>query len=202
MADPQQIESHRQLLVEGRDPFNFFEALLEHLHISDVQVQSFGGIKDLRAFLLAFVNLPGFRHGVQSIGIVRDAESSAESAFASVRSSVENARLPVPEKPLLRSDGSPSVTVLILPDSQSPGMLETLLCRTFADSDENRCIDNFFACVTRSGFVLRRPWKARVHAYIATRSDPHVSVGVAARRGYWDLNHDALLPVQTFLRRL
>ena len=96
MAEPQQIEKPRQLLVEGRDPFNFFGALSNHLDLSDIQVQDFGGISDLRAFLLAFVNLPGFRHRVRSMGIVRDAESSADAAFASVRSSVERAGLPVP----------------------------------------------------------------------------------------------------------
>lgn len=122
MPDPQQIESRRQLLVEGRDPFNFFRAMLDHLGGLELQIQDYGGISDLRAFLRGYVNGPGFRD-VQSIGIVRDAESSAESAFASVRSSVENAGLTVPEKPLHRSDGSPSVTVLILPDSKHPGML-------------------------------------------------------------------------------
>lgn len=202
VAEPQQIEKPRQLLVEGRDPFNFFGALSNHLDISDIQVQDFGGISDLRAFLLAFVNLPEFRRRVQSMGIVRDAESSADAAFASVRSSVERAGLPVPEKPLLRSDGSPSVTVLILPDSQTPGMLETLLCQTFADSDESRCIDNFFACVAQTGCEPKRPAKARVHAYLATKSEPHVSVGVAARKRYWDLNHSALREVRSFLTEL
>lgn len=39
-----------------------------------------------------------------------------------------------------------------------------------------------------------------MHAYLATRDDPHVSVGVAARKGYWDLNHSALREVRSFLK--
>ena len=42
--------------------------------------------------------------------------------------------------------------------------------------------------------------KARAHAFIATKPDPHVSVGVAARKKYWNLDHPALTPVCDFLR--
>lgn len=202
MGDPQQIEHPVQLLVEGKDDANFFRAMLTHLSITGVQLQDYGGVKALRGFLLAFVNLPDFHHRVQSIGIVQDAERSAQSAFRAVRSAVENAGLSPAEKPLERSGASPSVTVLILPDSGQAGMLETLLCRTFVDSDVNRCIDGFFACFAQTGGELKKPEKARAHAYLATRSDPHVSVGIAAQKGYWRLDHHALTEVRSFLRQL
>lgn len=202
MARAIQIESETQLLVEGRDECNFFEAFIEHLsqeHL-DIQIHDFGGVNGLRGFLRAFVLSPGFESTVRSIGIVRDAETCAESAFQSVRSSLETAGLPLPAQPGYPTDSNPKVTVLILPGDNRPGMLETLLCGSFKDSPEDLCIDDFLNCVNAiPGISVDRPYKARAHAYLATKPDPHVSVGVAAKNGYWDLDHPVLDEVRSFL---
>lgn len=47
------IEAPTQLLVEGNDQRNFFEAFAGHLGFHDVQVRSFGGVDELGAFLEA-----------------------------------------------------------------------------------------------------------------------------------------------------
>ena len=121
-------------------------------------------------------------------------------AFQSVRSSLQNAGLSIPALPGDRTDTKPSVTVLILPGDNRPGMLETLLCESFKDEPENRCIDGFFDCFESiPGMSIDRPYKARAHAYLATRPDPHVSVGVAAKNGYWNLDHPVLGDVRDFL---
>jgi hypothetical protein len=202
MARAKQIESEIQLLVEGKDEYNFFEAIIEHLsqeHL-DIQIHDFGGVNRLRGFLRAFVLSPGFESTVRSIGIVRDAETCAVSAFQSVRSSLENAGLPSPAQPGYPTDSDPKVTVLILPGDNRPGMLETLLCESFKDSPEDQCIDGFLNCVNAiSGISVDRPYKARAHAYLATKPDPHVSVGVAAKNGYWDLDHPVLGDVRSFV---
>ena len=202
MARAIQIESEIQLLVEGRDECNFFEAFIEHLSLEHVEIQlhDFGGVDGLRGFLRAFAAAPGFESNVRSIGIVRDAETSAESAFQSVRSSLQNAGLSLPVLPGDRTDTKPSVTVLILPGDNRPGMLETLLCESFKDEPENRCIDGFFDCFESiPDMSIDRPYKARAHAYLATRPDPHVYVGVAAKNGYWNLDHPVLGDVRDFL---
>ena len=188
-----------QLLVEGNDQRNFFEAFIEHLSLDNIQIQNFGGVKELRGFLLALASAPGFRETVQSVGIVRDAETSAQDALQSVQSSLSNARLPMPNQP----GGSPAVTVLILPGDNRPGMLETLLNETFANTPEEACINAFFECVEdASGVSIQRPHKARAQAYLATKPEPHLSVGVAAKRDYWDLDHDVFSRVRQFLRDL
>lgn len=190
------------LLVEGNDPRNFFEAFVRHLSIDNIQIQNFGGITQLRDFLEGLVGATGFRV-VESIGIVRDAETSAAGAFQSVQSSLKNAALPVPNRPERRTDTSPAVTVLILPGNDQQGMLETLLCESFAGTPENDCIDAFFACVDAlPNASIKRPEKARAHAYLTTKSDPHLSVGVAAKRNYWDLDHPIFDRVRDFLKTL
>lgn len=74
---PERIRQPAQLVVEGKDAYNFFGAFIENLELVDIQVQNFGGVTDLSGFLDAFVKAPGFE-AVSSIGIVRDAERRAE----------------------------------------------------------------------------------------------------------------------------
>lgn len=202
MPEPQDIRTGVQLLVEGNDPRNFFEALVRHMGLDDIQVQNFGGNDELRGFLRAFVLTSGFRD-VGSLGIVRDAEADAQDAFKRVQSALRNAELPVPDAIDLRVEGPPSVSALILPGGGRPGMLETLLCETFAGSAEDDCVTEFLDCAgALRGAAITRPDKARAHAWLATQPEPHFSVGYAAQRGYWDLAHSALGGVRDFLRAL
>ena len=194
------IKRKIQLLVEGKDQLHFFEKYIEHLSLTDVQIQNFGGVDELRDFLLGFANMPNFQN-VQSVGIVRDAETSADGAFQSVRASLKNAGLSVPDSPEEPSGTSPMVTVLILPGENRPGMLETLLCESFANTSVNRCIDNFFTCVNDLRDVsITKEDKARARVYLTTKPQPHVSVGVAAQKGYWDFEHGVFAAVRNFLQ--
>ena len=203
MPQPKAIKSAAQLLVEGNDQRNFFEAFTRHLSITNVQIQNFGGINQLRDFLEGFVGATGFRETVQSLGIVRDAETSAGRAFQSVQSALSNAALPMPDSPAERTDTNPAVTVLILPDANRQGMLETLLCESFADDPVEDCINDFFKCVESLPDVsIERSDKARAHAYLTTKPNPHFSVGVAAKNDYWDLNHSVFSTVRDFLQTI
>lgn len=202
MAQPGRIERPKQLLVEGNDQRNFFEALIRHLTLPEIQVQDFGGVNQLRGFLSGFTGRSDFG-AVTSLGVVRDAEGSAQAAFRSVRDSIENANLPAPSMAGKRQNGNPSVSVLVLPGEGSPGMLETLLCRTFEGSEVDRCIDDFFACAEASPNVsIANPDKARAFAYLTTTPNPRHSVGVAAQQGVWNLDHDAFEGVRGFLKAL
>ena len=204
-----------QLLVEGKDVRNFFEAFIKHhskkLSLEKIQIQNFGGVTELSDFLEGFVGMTGF-HKVRSIGIVRDAEmqdaeKSAENAFRSVQDTLKNAELPVPDCPEKRKvDGRLAVDVLILPGGNQTGMLETLLCQSFAGTEVDGCIKEFFQCVKP---LLEKPIKphqedkARAFAYLATRPNPHHSVGVAAKKKDWgDLDSPVFGRVRSFLKRL
>ena len=148
MPKPAGITSPVQLVVEGNDQFNFFRAFVEHVSLANVQIQNFGGIRELRAFLAALAVEPEFDGRVERLGIVRDAETNADGAFESVQNSLRYAGLPVPTRPEELTQGRhPAVSVLILPGGGRAGMLETLVCESFADDPVDRCIDEFFECV-------------------------------------------------------
>lgn len=211
------IESAIQLLVEGNDERNFFEALIEHhskkLSIEDIQIQNFKGGTQFNTFLRLLVNSAGFHEKVRSIGIVRDAEDSAKGAFESVQAALRNAnaklleddKLPVPDCPEKRKeDDKLAVEVLILPGGNQKGMLETLLCESFAGTKIDDCISEFFQCVKP---LLEKPIKhyqkdkARAFAYLTTRPNPHHSVGVAAEKK-WDLDSPVFGRARSFLERI
>lgn len=196
-----EIHGSIQLLVEGKDAENFFKKLVLRLSLPGVEVQNFGGVDQFRGFLAAFAVSPNFGI-VRSIGVVRDAEQSADAAFQSVCDSLERANLPAPRQPGESAGENPSVRVLVLPGEGQSGMLETLLCRTLTEHPVTRCIDDFLRCAEESGQRVQRRDKARAHAWLATQPLPHVSVGVAALKGYWDLDHRALEGVRQFLTAL
>ena len=205
MPPPLKPTAAIQLLVEGNDPRNFFQEFANHLKIENLQIQNFGGVAELKDFLGVMVKQSGFHDMVKMLGIVRDAENTAEGAFQNVQSSLRKAGLPVPDRPGEPAGSAPAVNVLILPEDRGPGMLETLLCRTFADTAVDRCIDDFFRCFADSeaGAQIRNPDKARAQVFLATRERPHVSVGVAAKKGYWgDFDHDVFREVRRFLSSL
>ena len=202
MAQPRRIERSIQLLVEGKDQLNFFEAFIRRVELqNELQVQDFGGVNELRGFLRALADSPEF-DTVESVGIVRDAEQSAAGARRSVTDSLQHVGLPAPGD-ASRGNG-PLIHLLILPGGgEERGMLETLLCRSVADRPLNDCIDEFFECADAlPGIDIRRLDKARAQAYLAMQPEPQVSVGVAAQKGYWPLDHDAFAEVRDFLAGL
>lgn len=221
MPKPEEIKEEAvQLLVEGNDVRNFFEAFIKHhskkLSLEEIQIQNFGGVSELRDFLEGFVSMTGF-HNVRSIGIVRDAEmqdaeksaeNAAENAFKSVQGALKNAELPVPDCPEKRKvDGKLAVEVLILPGGDhKEGMLETLLCQTFAGTKIDDCISEFFQCVEpllEEPIKKHRKDKARAFVYLATRpKPPHSSMGLAVERRCWDPNHKVFDGIREFLKRI
>lgn len=191
------IRGASQLLVEGKSYVHFASALTKEHSIASPELQDFGGVNELSSYLAAFVRAPGFER-VERLGVLRDAEGCSESAFQSVQGSLEKAGLVVPQTPGHIEPGQPSVGVLIVPGHGS-GMLETVLCRTFTGTPIENCIDQFLECAHAAGADIHRPHKARSSAYLATRADPGLAVGVAAKKGYWDLRHEALKPLVDFV---
>ena len=199
---PKPINQAVLLLVEGKDSLHFFGALCKHLGLSHkLQIMDFGGVSQFREFLVGLQGASGFAD-VKSMGIIRDAEANPDGAFKSVQGSLRQAGLTVPTTPeQLSWDKQRAVGVLILPGQGRLGMLETLLCETFADAPERCCIDAFFGCVKEQcpEAEVRNSDKARARVFLATKPNSYPSVGVAAKKGYWELDHEALKPAREFL---
>ena len=181
---PGSIDKSKQLLVEGEDENQFFGALLDHLENDEIQVQSYGGKDNLRRFLKAFLNVPIFDE-VQSIGIVRDADTDAATAFKSVQNSLTSVELPVPDEMLAPATGALRVGIFIMPDNSNPGALEDLCLNALEGDLAIGCVSDFIQCIQDSvQKVPKNMAKARMHAFLASREDPELRLGIAAHRGY------------------
>lgn len=195
------IEQPNVLVVEGREEELFFGALIKHLGLQKVQTMPIGGKEQLRRNLRALVLSPGFSE-VVSLGVVRDANADPRAAFQSVRDALWAVNLPAPERPLLPVGHSPRVAVMILPDEDTPGMLEDLCLRAVEQDPAMLCVEQYFQCLQQQSLPLPQQMpKAKVHVFLASRSDPGKRLGEAAQAGYWPWDAQAFDQVKNFLQQ-
>ena len=203
MPKPKEITAPKQLIVEGNDTAVFFGVILGDLGISNIQIQDFGGVGELTNFLEAFCSQPSFKTTVTSVGIVRDAEKDARAAFASVCSSLKSIDLPIPGKPLIAAGTTPQVNVLILPDGETEGMLESVILQAIADEPAMVCVEEYLRCIElRMESLPGNITKARLQAFLASRQYPGLQIGNAARKGYLRLDSPAYESLRQFIHSL
>ena len=200
------ITKEQLLLVEGKDECNFFEALLTHERIEEVQCIDIGGKDKFSNEFPVLVNMEGFK-AVSAIGLVRDAEvNQAKSAFESLCYNLKEHNLPVPSPNALNS-GPPKVNIFIMPDNQGAGMLEDLCLKTIEGQAAEKCLCDYLSCIlTNPAFLEEREKfnkpKAKVQAYLATRTPIVNSLGLGAKAGYWDFSPPGFDEVKKFLHTL
>jgi hypothetical protein len=152
---PIPIDLPNQLLVEGRSAKILFETLVDKISIKDkVQVQDFRGNNELRNFLHTLKITSGFDI-VVSIGIIRDAESCPSNAFKSVCTALDNEGFYQPSQPEIFEGVNPRIGVLILPNANECGMLETLCLKSVSDDPAIECIDDYLDCLKKNGIFTK-----------------------------------------------
>jgi hypothetical protein len=197
------IEKSKLLVVEGPDDQYFLSALLQHLGIeTDFDIRYLEGTDNFNRILRAFPGVTGFGE-VASLALVRDADQDAQSAFQSICSALENARLSVPKRPFVSVGEKPEISVFIWPDCKSSGTLETLCLSSASDDPAIICIEQYFECLARQMATLPKPiHKAHLHTFLASREKPGLRLGEAANAGYWPWEHPVFDPIIQFLRAL
>lgn len=200
-SKPQPIKQQKLLVGEGIEEFFFFEALLKHLNIVDVQIEQCKGKTRLHDYVITLPKRPGFENLV-AIAITRDADDDATAAFQSVITALDNAGLAKPQASGSFINSEPKVGIFILPDCQGSGMLEDL-CLASANTDiAMPCVNEFFRCVENKGRRPNNMAKARTHAWLASHIEPDKRLGEAAQKGYWDWQSPAFDLLKQFLNQL
>lgn len=192
------------LVVEGDDELEFFTALLRELSIPSVQIYKLDGKSGLRVFLKTARGINGFddpSNRVVSIGIIQDADHNPRGAFDSICSALRSTNFPVPHQPLAVAPGDVHVSVLILPDAHTPGMLEDLVLKAVQDEPAYDCAAAYFECLGGLANFKppKNPAKARVMAYLASKPETVPHLGIAAHKHYWSLDHPVFDEVKRFL---
>jgi hypothetical protein len=200
---PPPLTLAKLLIVEGDTPLHFFEALLRHLQLDHIiEIRSFGGIGDFGQYVIDLTKASDFQQ-VSSVGVVRDAENDAAAARASVTHALASAGLTSGRVPIVRT------SIFVLPDNQTPGMLETL-CMRAVQGDTGLagawgCVQQFFACLAQSQVLLTTtPVLAKHHAqvYLATLQKPQMFPGIAAYHDAWPFANVVFDDLKKFLHSL
>jgi len=213
-ASKPQITKPKLVIVEGRDEELLVGAVLQvHVRREDVQVLPIGSKTLLRNNLEMLVADPRYPR-VDALAVIRDADhpkddtmapgDAAPAAWASVRDSLRNAGIPVPEQHGAFCDGPPRVAIFIMPDGTSDGMLEDLCLRSVAADPALACVDRYFSCLSEINMAPRvvARAKARLHVFLASRPEPDRRLGEAAKAGYFPWGDAAFATLVELLRAL
>jgi hypothetical protein len=203
-SSPLEITKKKLLAVEGNDEDNFFSALFKHMGIEDIiQVWPVGGKDQFKNKIPALLKNTGFR-GLEAIAIIRDADTSCENTFKSVKGVLEKNGLQPPRKPGAFSHGNPKVGVFIMPDNKSKGMLESLCLETVKDAKEMECVNRFIECANQLDNPPKEKDidKAKVQAFMAIMPEVPGMLGLGAKKRCWDFDSAELVPLKNFLSEL
>lgn len=206
------IRQPKLLIVEGNHERDFFTAWLKILEITDIQVMPIGGKTLLRDNLAGLVKQRPFLDGfVSSIVIVRDADDNPMGAFASVCDALQQVGLSMPARCLEMTGGNiPAVGIVVLPAENQTGALEELLIETVGADPAVALVtafmDNVITVLRTSNHrqppAPHRLGKAKVHAFLATFTEPDRDLGKAALAGVWQYEHKALIALLKVLQEM
>jgi hypothetical protein len=198
-------ESSDVLAVEGKDEYNFFDALTRNIGLSGIQIIDVGGKDKFNQTVPLFVNSDRFWDNVKRFGFVRDAEDKeAQAAFSSICNVLKQCNLPVPSDPLQTAKANGIQTgVFIMPNNQGKGMLEDLCLSSVKSDKVYSCVEAFAQCyepkIEQNKYI---PSKARLLAYLATRIPVANSLGLAAQQGVWNFGNPCFDKIKMFLSEL
>ena len=198
----------RVLIVEGEDALYFWARACKIFTENPIQVFFFRGNGNLRRFLKIFAARRDFGR-VESLAIIRDAETDPQAAIDSIKSGLQNANLPVPDFPFTFAEGTPRTAFLLQPGFATnaagnrvylPGTLEDLCLITVEGDPCLDCVAQYIECIEGLNEPMRWRHKMRLHAFLAGK-DAYVGakIGEAANQGAWDWHHVALAPYRDLI---
>ena len=211
------IEKENLLLVEGKDEIGFFEALLTHINAEDrVQIIQVGGKDQFKNEFPALLLSPNFST-VKRYGIVRDADDNADNTFQSVKGMLSRYNQPIPQAPgKIISLNDITTGIFIMPGNSEEGMLEDLCLSTVADHPVSICVDEYMACLHNKlehekentpkdpykYYFPKNEAKTKMYTFLAGMNKFVPSLGIAAKKGYFNFNSEILNDIKTFLQNL
>lgn len=195
---PEVLRHKKIIAVEGKDDANFFNALLRHIKITDVDIREVGGKIQFRDKLPALFRTPGFSE-VSIFAVIRDADNNAEAALESIKNILKKEGFNPPKKMNSFSGKSPEVGIFIMPGNSEKGMLEDLCLKTVENNPVMTCVKPFIESCLKLQSPPSNIAKASAQAFLAAMPEIVNSVGVGAEKGYWNFNSPMLDELKRFL---
>ena len=205
MSNPETITHKKLLLAEGRDAELFLVWAVRHFrHERDFQVMDFGGIKELTNFLKLLANNESY-DDIETIVVARDAETDAKAATDSIKHSMKQANIPVPEEPFeyIRNAHLKTAFMIFPGPKKQKGRLEDLCLSTVENDPLLECVEDYLECAKGKGEKLPRIHKSKLHCFLAGKKDfAGLPIGLASREKAWDFDHPTLEPFKRIIQEM
>ena len=205
---PKRIEVEKILFVEGKDEETFFTVLLKKYRLHGIQIIESGGKEQFSRIFPEILKIPGFSK-VRSLAVIQDADRNTQAVFQSILYTLKKENLGIPGKISYFTSTIPQVGIFILPDGENLGSLESLCLSTVQSENITNCIEPFINCVKQKTSVENTRYKfprnvnkAKCKAFLSAMEEDVPSLGIAAEKGYWNLDSDKLNPLLDFLKKL
>ncbi|WP_411567641.1 DUF3226 domain-containing protein [Sporosarcina sp. GW1-11] len=179
--------------------------MFKQLEIEDIQLVEIGGVEQMSAKLATFMLIPDFE-SVTSIGFVRDADHSFDSAMQSMRMILEKNSLQSSSNhgQVTQDESDRRTGIFIMPGENIEGtMLEDLCLHIIKERKYIELIDHYIENIKKN--ELQTPSnlaKEKTQIYLASQRKIVHSIGLAAQKSYWDLTHPDLDELKDFIRKL
>ena len=198
------------LLVEGTDDEHVLMHICGNRDIPRIdEIRSHGGVDELLEVIPVRISLtePG-----DVFGVVIDADTNLANRWRSVRDRIiDTGYLDVPEQPV--AEGTilnppadsrlPRLGLWVMPNNQSPGILENFLQFLIPDGDAllayaKACLQN----LPERRFIANDEPKALIHTWLAWQEEPGKPYGTAITARFLDPYQPEADILAAWLRRL
>lgn len=201
---PKLESSSRVLVVEGYSDLLFYAEMLEATGQHGVFIKDMGGKGELTTKLETFLR-PDLLAGKEAIGVLVDGDDNPAGTAASLTTLLS--RITGQTVALGQwTSGKPRIGLFIVPGTDQPGEIETLVWNTWSDDPANagarQCIESFESCMQAAGYQAHSRYKGLISALLAIRSDEDPRLGPGTRDQVFDLQAPGFAPLREFLSGL
>jgi hypothetical protein len=172
--------------------------------LQDVQLWDFTAAPNgnFGRWLEVFTTLPGYGDMIRAIGVIQDAEESAEGTFRNTVQALTNVGLAHPTRTMEVTASKPAIGILVMPHSRPSGCLEHAVLEARQPDLPLHCAEQYLDCVGVGGGNDNWQAKVKVHALIASGDNPAWTLGQSVAGGMWDFTHPSLRVMIDFMRLL
>ena len=201
----------KQLIVEGKNDQHVIWALCLRHNLPDnfsVEVVPEGGVDALLDGIP--VRLKG--SGIQTLGIVVDADVAAQSRWDAIMSRLRASdytdlpHTPDPHGSIIMQQDKPTVGIWIMPNNTIPGILEDFVAQLIPQDDQLRPkVEHALTEIEASRIhrypIVARP-KAFIHTWLAWQETPGQPMGLAITANTLRHNNELALAFVAWLSKL
>lgn len=197
----EEITSNRLILVEGIDDYEFLQRLIRFNGGDDIGFIILEGKTNLKRTLEALSKRRDYSI-VDSIAIVLDADRSRSNSIQFINRALLAGDFNPPPNVGWDMTQNPNIGYFLFPDNNFNGEIEDLFLATISSEPVLNCVNEYYNCVNALALKQKKPSKAKVQVYLASKLEPTRGLDKAAQDGHWDYTSNALDDIRTFLKPL